>query len=111
MSIGIGLYSISMELLIICEKCNQTKSKNCCRNYYVKQYRDKNRLKIRQQNTIQARQRRATGEGRYVMLKAHSKERGITVTISKDNFAKWFDFQLKKCYYCGISEEDAANCF
>ena len=42
-----------------------------------------------------------TPAGKFSCIKSEAKRRGIVVSMTKEEFVKWFNNIEKKCHYCG----------
>ena len=44
-----------------------------------------------------------TPAGKFACMKSNAKRRGIVVSMTKEDFVKWFNDTEKKCHYCGCN--------
>ena len=65
---------------------------------YMENYRRKNKQKIKKY-TLSAK-------GIYLIIRSRAKRFKQKFNITKADFIKWYNFQVKKCYYCGRTLEE-----
>ena len=81
-----------------------------CFKIYNKEYRVKLLLTLKENN------RKFDNSPKRAYLRLKQSSRKLLVTISLENFLKWYDHQPKICHYCGIEEtklpidSDSFNC-
>lgn len=97
---------------------NQEYLKEYNRANHAKRYLNpENRLKASKRSCAWAKEnkdrlnqtRRRYGQrpkGIYQTLKCNAKKRGIPVNILAIDFIEWYENQDKKCYYCGVKEDE-----
>jgi len=78
------------------------KCKTCLKEYSMN-YRQENRERLRDS----MRKFDASAKGIYKKLKYSGRKH--EVKISERDFVEWYQSQQKKCFYCGLREEDLHN--
>lgn len=102
------------------------KHRKLCRDYYyknrdglikkAKEYYKNNKERVRlvkkksyekhkEKYKLRNRLWQATPEAIYYFLQQSSKTRSMPIEISKEDFISWYGLQDKRCYFCGITEE------
>lgn len=71
-----------------------------CRREYEKNYRTANHTRLIQRQRLFDK----SPKGIYRRLK--QSIRGHLVTITQEKFVEWYKSQPKKCFYCGLPEEN-----